>query len=155
MRFKTLWLRLFLHFGMVLVLFGVLVTLAQQIFLTTVQLNNTKELLSDTAKNIIRQLNENNIVPGDIENGQNPKLFDILEQHAAQKNVQIIIYKGSFVYYPSNSADFTSVTTSKEIDSDGNGTFYEKAGEDKTAGISYLVYVRDVYARYGSKCRCN
>ena len=149
MRFKTLWLRLFLHFGMVLVLFGVLVTLAQQIFLTTIQLNNTKELLSNTAKNIVRDIESKKIKPDDIESKQKKELFDILSNQAEKNNVQIIIYKGDIVFYPSDNADFTAITTSKVNGSDSFGTFYEKAGEEQNTGINYLVYVRNIYQNYG------
>lgn len=149
MRFKTLWLRLFLHFGMVLVLFGVLVTLAQQIFLTTIQLNSTKELLSNTAKNIVRQIDNKHLKPDDIESKQNEELLDILDEQAAISNVQIIIYKGDTVFYPYDNADFTSITNTKTSDSDSYGTFYEKAGEEKRLGISYLVYVRNIYQDFG------
>lgn len=151
MRFKTLWLRLFLHFGMVLVLFGVLVTLAQQIFLTTIQLNRTKELLSGTAKNIVNEILQKHIMPADIEGRQNKVLFDILEKQSEKSNVQIIVYKGDNVFYPSDTASFTATTTSKVSGSDNEGTFYEKAGEDQNTAISYLVYVRNIYQNLGFK----
>ncbi|HEY8390475.1 MAG TPA: HAMP domain-containing sensor histidine kinase [Clostridia bacterium] len=148
MRFKTLWLRLFLHFGLVLVLFGVLVTLAQQIFLTTIQLNRTKELLSNTAKVIVSQINTKHISPYDIEGKKNEDLLSILDEQSAINNVQIIIYKGDTIFYPlDNIGEITSITT-KASDSDSYGTFYEKVGEDKRRGISYLVYVRNIYQDY-------
>ena len=139
MRFKTLWLRLFLHFGLVLVLFGVLVTLAQQIFLTTIQLNRTKELLSNTAKVIVSQINTKHISPYDIEGKKNEDLLSILDEQSAINNVQIIIYKGDTIFYPlDNIVEITSITT-KASDSDSYGTFYEKVGEDLYLGRNRLV----------------
>lgn len=144
MRFKTLWLKLFLQFGIVLVLFGVLVTLAQQIFLTSVQLNRSKELLSDTAKTVVREINMNNITWTEIESGENEVLINLLNREAARQNVQFVIYKADTVYYPSLMTDI-SISNNIERGKDSLGTFYEKTSDDQSSNISYLVYIRNIY----------
>lgn len=143
MRIKTLRLKLFLHFGIVLVLFGVFVALAEQIFLAAVQIDRSKDMLSDAAKDIVYKIKQNNISSQDL-NPDNPKLLDILKSYEI-KNYVIYIYKGDEVVYLSQKEDYFTALTSKSSGKDEHGTFYIKSSDKQN--ISYLAYVRDIYDR--------
>ena len=148
MKLKTLWLRLFLHFGIVLILFGVLVTLAQQIFLSKIQIDRSKDLLSNAANDIVQKINYNNINFQDDESKNNPKFLDILKSYEI-KNYVIFIYKGDNVFYRSEKADDLTALTTKSSGKDNYGTFFIKS--DDQQNISYLAYIRDIYGHTGYK----
>lgn len=148
MRLKTLWLRLFLHFGIVLVLFGVLVTLAQQIFLASIQIDRSKNLLSNAAEDIVRKINQNEINYQDVKSENNQKLLEILESYEI-KNYIILIYEGDDFYYLSEKADNFNLTTNKTSGKDDYGSFYIKSSDNQE--ISYLAYVRNIYS--GLSCK--
>lgn len=143
MRLKTLWLRLFLHFGIVLVLFGVLVTLAQQIFLTAVQIDRSKETLSNTANEIISLINQKRITPQDIDS-KDPKLLEILNSYEI-KNYIIFIYKNDKALYYSEKADYLTAMASSARGKDERGNFYIKTNDEQK--ISFLAYQREIFER--------
>jgi two-component system sensor histidine kinase VanS len=143
LKLKTLWLRLFLHFGIVLVLFGVLVTLAQQIFLAAIQIDRSKETLSNTAGEIVSLIKQNNIASRDIDSND-PKLLEILNSYEI-KNYIIFIYKNDNAVYYSEKADYLTALTSASRGKDEYGRFFIKNNDEQK--ISFLAYRREIFER--------
>jgi signal transduction histidine kinase len=130
------------------VLFGVLVTLAQQIFLSSIQIDRSKKVLSDAAKEITQKINQNEIKYQDIKSKNNQELFEILKSYEI-KNYIILIYEGDDIFYLSEKADYFTVTTNKSSGKDDYGLFYIKSSDNQN--ISYLAYARNIYDSSGCK----
>jgi two-component system sensor histidine kinase VanS len=143
LKLKTLWLRLFLHFGIVLVLFGVLVTLAQQIFLTAIQIDRSKEMLSNTANEIVSLIEQNRISTQDIDN-KDPKFLQILNTYEI-KNYIIFVYKNDQAIYYSSKSDYLAAMTSTSRGKDEHGRFFIKNNDEQK--ISFLAYQREIFDR--------
>lgn len=137
MRIKTIWLKLFIQFGVVLVLFGVLVSLSQQLFLSGVQIKRAKVALKNSYEDICMQFEQAHI-KGFIPFGEEAR--KITDQAAAKHNIQIFIFRHSDFAY--GEKEMFEISNAKTQGSDESGIFYRKY--DEKTNSSYLAYERKI-----------
>lgn len=145
MRFRTIAFKLFLHFGVVLVVFGLMITLMQNLFLSSVQTNHAKDLLSSTAQGIFRSLESKGV--GLDQVASQPEVAQLLDTQALEKNVQIIVFgkitAGGAIYNTIKQDPNEVMDTARKQGTDKvGGTFYTKhatAGDSQIAFMSYEI----------------